>query len=102
MAKEFAQAFYNSDAWRACREAYKRSVGGLCERCRRKGLIKAGDIVHHKVYLTPRNIKDPSVALNFKNLELVCIDCHNAEHVKKTRRYAFDKSGNLIPPFRKN
>ena len=98
MAKDFAKAFYNSDAWHACRDAYRAYVGGLCERCIRKGIYKAGEIVHHKIYLTPRNINDPSVALNFRNLELVCLDCHNAEHGVKKRRYSFDASGNIHPP----
>jgi len=98
MAKDYAKAFYDSDAWHACRDAYKQSVGGLCERCRKRGLIKAGEIVHHKVYLTPRNINDPRVALNFANLELVCLDCHNVEHTAHKKRYVFDVRGNLIPP----
>ena len=98
MAKDYAKAFYDSDAWHACRDAYRASVRGLCERCLRRGIYKAGEIVHHKIYITKKNITDPSVTLNFKNLELVCQDCHNAEHSAKKRRYAFDARGDLIPP----
>lgn len=98
MAKDYAKAFYDSDAWHACRDAYRASVRGLCERCLRRGIYKAGEIVHHKIYITRKNITDPSVTLNFKNLELVCQDCHNAEHSAKKRRYAFDAQGDLIPP----
>ena len=45
----YLQPFYSSRAWRDCRDAYARSVGGLCERCRAKGLITPGTEVHHKV-----------------------------------------------------
>lgn len=106
MAREFAKKFYRSDAWRRTREAYYKYQCGICERCG-----AAGDIVHHKKYLTPQNINDPHVALDFKNLELLCQDCHNKEHFEKTnevpqkkefnpriKRYSFTKSGEVIPP----
>lgn len=80
MAKEWARGFYNSEAWARCREAYIASVNGLCERCLKEGRIRPGKIVHHTVYLTPRNINDPNVSLNFSNLEYVCQECHNKEH----------------------
>ena len=40
----------------------------------------SGYIVHHKVLLTPMNINNPDVTLNWKHLEYVCQDCHNKEH----------------------
>ena len=87
--KAFAEAFYNSNAWKECRTAYKKSVGGLCERCLKNGLVVAGDIVHHKIHLTPENINDPAVTLNFKNLELVCRECHALEHSNGTQHQPF-------------
>jgi len=75
MAKEWAISFYSSTAWLKCREGYIQSVHGLCERC-----PEAGVIVHHKEILTPENINDPNVSLNWDKLELTCIDCHNKEH----------------------
>lgn len=57
-----------------------------------------GEIVHHKRYITPKNINDPKVTLNFRNLELLCRDCHNKEHSCKAKRYSFDEKGNIIPP----
>lgn len=39
-----------------------------------------GDIVHHKKYISSKNIYNPEVTLNFDNLELLCRDCHNKEH----------------------
>lgn len=67
--REFPQGerFYNSKAWRECRDAYFASQYGLCERCGSPGLI-----VHHKIVLTLVNISDPNVTLNWENLELLC------------------------------
>lgn len=85
--KDYAKAFYKSPAWKKCRAAYAKSRGGLCERCLSKGIYKPGVIVHHKVYLTPENIGDPTVTLDWSNLELVCRSCHDAEHeLGKQRR----------------
>ena len=54
MAKEWAKSFYQSKAWRRCRDAFFISKQGLCERCE-----NPGKIVHHKIYITPNNINDP-------------------------------------------
>lgn len=83
MAKEFAKAFYKSRAWQECRQAFIIASGGLCNRCAARGLIVPGYIVHHKIILTPDNINDPNVALNFDNLEYLCHACHDAEHLNK-------------------
>ena len=84
---ECAESFYKSRTWRKCKEAYTKSVGGLCERCLSRGVYNAGRIVHHKIYIGPENINDASVTLNFENLELLCRSCHELEH-KSARRYA--------------
>lgn len=94
--KEYAKKFYTSKAWKDCRSAYFSFRYGLCERC---GGI--GKIVHHKIYINKKNIDNVNVTLNFDNLELLCQDCHNREHILKssvTRRdVKFDEHGNLIP-----
>ena len=101
--QEWAKSFYLSPAWKICRAAYSKQVGGLCERCLKRGLIVPGVIVHHKVYLTPENIGDPDVSLNFENLELVCRDCHADEHQRTRRRYVIDEAGRVMaPPHREN
>ena len=51
--KPYAESFYNSHAWKDCRRAYSKSVGGLCERCLQRGIYSPGEIVHHKVHITP-------------------------------------------------
>lgn len=83
--EQFANGFYSSIGWRKCREAFKRSKGGLCERCMARGLITPGTEVHHKVWLTPENLDDPEITLNWANLELLCKQCHTDEHMRAMR-----------------
>ena len=93
-------AFYNSVAWKQCREAYKTSVGGICEICYKKGIISPGEIVHHKRHVTPRSVNDPNVTLAFKNLICVCRKCHAEEHGEMyghtSRRYRVDENGHVV------
>ena len=91
--QEYAERFYKSKAWQACRLAYAKSVGGLCEECLKQGRYNAGVIVHHKVHLTPENIECPEVTMNFANLQLLCRDCHAAQHHKNRKRYKVDDFG---------
>ena len=103
MAKEWAKSFYNSKAWRSCRDSYRDmriSIdGGLCEVCRKE----IGSIVHHIVELTQQNISDPEIALNHSNLRYDCKECHDWEeghfyesHGVSRTRCAFDASGQPI------
>ena len=75
MSKPWARDFYNSVAWIKTRKAYFNYRHGLCERCR-----GVGAIVHHKKYITPKNINDINITLNFDNLELLCRECHEKQH----------------------
>lgn len=93
--KDFARDFYNSEAWKSTRRAYAKSVGGLCERCEDNGKIKAGEIVHHKVWLTPENINDPTITLGWDNLMLVCRDCHAQIHSGRHKRWNVDEFGRV-------
>ena len=72
--REFAAAFYNSPAWRSTRVNFMKSRAYLCERCMKEGRYKPAEIVHHKVYLTPENINNPAITLNWDNLEALCRD----------------------------
>ena len=97
--KEYAKSFYTSEAWKKTRIAYIERVNGLCEQCKAAGRFVPGKIVHHKKYITPKNINDPRITLSFGNLELLCEDCHNKEHKrKKNFRYSFAADGSLLPP----
>lgn len=93
--KEYAKEFYKSKAWKQTQAAYKKSVGGLCERCRHNGLVVPGVIVHHKIHITPENIKEPLITLSFDNLELLCRDCHAKAHAGTVRRWKVDGLGRI-------
>ena len=94
--KGFADAFYTSTAWKKCARGYRLFIGGLCERCRAKGLIVPAEEVHHKIYLTPANINRPEIALNWRNLVALCKDCHIKEH-RGEKRWTVDANGNVLP-----
>jgi len=94
--QDFAVGFYKSKAWKHCRAEYAKTANHLCERCLSKGIIKPGEIVHHKIHLTPDNIQDESISLNPENLELLCRDCHALAH-KPEKRFKVDKLGRIIP-----
>ena len=93
--QEFAERFYKSKAWQHTRASYLQSVGGLCERCLKKGLYRPAVIVHHKVYLTAENINNPEIALSHGNLVALCRDCHEAEHSGSSRRYKVLEDGSV-------
>lgn len=87
-------AFYKSTRWLKARAAYLESQNHVCERCGGPATI-----VHHKRYITPENVNDPSVTLSFDNLEAVCQDCHNTEHHNQgvtANGLRFDEHGNLV------
>ena len=88
--REFAKSFYKSKAWLNCSRAYMLSVNYVCERC---GGVAS--ICHHKKWLSPNNINDPTITLNWDNLEALCIDCHNVEHMQKRTKVTFDEAGNV-------
>ena len=94
--KPYAAKFYKSQAWKNCRAAYVRKVGGLCEKCLSRGQYVPGDIVHHKTPITPDNIFDPQVTLSFDNLELLCRNCHAEEHGGRPKRYDIDQATGRI------
>lgn len=95
MAQDFAKAFYASAAWIKCRSGFMASKHYICERC--EGIA---EICHHKIYLTPANIHDPDITLNWERLEALCQTCHNIEHMSKggvcAEGLTFDESGDLI------
>ena len=63
--------FLHSVAWRNEREQYL-SEHPLCERCEKRGIIKASYLVHHK----DRNELNRSK----ENKEALCNSCHEEEH----------------------
>lgn len=98
MAQDFAKSFYSSKRWQDCRNAYAKRAHYLCENCLRKVIYRPGEIVHHKIEISPTNIYNPEVTLNFDNLEHVCRECHAELHKKSTkgRRYTIDEDGRVV------
>jgi 5-methylcytosine-specific restriction endonuclease McrA len=103
----WAKKFYSSSEWKQTREAYRKSVGYVCERCRsmypnNPEMWNTGEIVHHIKHITKDNITDPSITLSFDNLECVCRDCHAAEHPeiysakRNKNRFSVDANGNVV------
>ena len=98
---EAIEAFYTTWKWRKCRIAYAKSVGNLCERCRKRGLINPGSKenpleTHHKIPLNDDNINDPKITLNWDNLELLCKKCHDEEREKKVKRWRVLPDGRVV------
>lgn len=93
--REQQAEFYVSGVWIDCARAY-RDAHPLCERCLKKREISPSEQVHHKIRLSPENINDPMVTLNWDNLEALCDKCHKAEH-RKTRetRWSVDEDGRV-------
>lgn len=101
MAREFSRGFYKTAAWKTCRDSYWRQKGGLCEDCLERGIITPGEEVHHLEELTPDNIGNPAVTLNYDNLRLLCHNCHMRRHATSERRYSVDQATgavDAIPP----
>jgi 5-methylcytosine-specific restriction endonuclease McrA len=98
LSKERRQ-FYRSKAWQKCRAGYWEYRHGICERCGR-----VASQVHHRIYLTDANLKDPEVSLAWENLELLCDKCHAEEHhgggFQTGEGYSFNEYGDLVysPP----
>ena len=94
--REFARSFYSSITWQNCRATYLKSVGHICERCFSFGIFTPATVVHHVIHLSPENINDPNVTLNFDNLRALCVDCHAAVHRPEAeRRYTVDELGHV-------
>lgn len=83
--------FYKSSAWKMARQIKINNVNGLCERCE-----LPGEEVHHIIRLSTENIKDVSISLSPRNLELLCKKCHNKEHNRFSKMIEFDSNGDFI------
>lgn len=85
--------FYDSKKWKRARDAKIKLARGVCEICG-----NAGTEVHHKIELTDENLTNPEIALDLKNLQLLCTSCHNMqrpENTKPRQDFYFDEKGNM-------
>ena len=92
--QDWAEKFYKGKKWQEVRAYVWGRDRGLCQRCLEKGILKAGDTVHHIEALTIHNIDNPEVSLNPENLVTLCRDCHAAMH-KTQKRYVVDELGRV-------
>ena len=97
--QDWTNRFYNHAAWYRCRDAFiskRRAIdGGLCQRCGKR----VGYIVHHRIELTPENIGDPEITYSHRNLEYLCLECHNREHgvfSPAGDAILFDEAGDVV------
>lgn len=71
--------FLNSRAWKIKRKAILRRDGYMCAECRKYGKARPAVLVHHIVPFE----EAPELALESKNLESLCLACHNKAHPEK-------------------
>lgn len=102
--------FYKTTRWKQTRRMYALSKYCICERCNRPVYLsgindylpkekRLKGIVHHKEHLNESNYTKEEIAYDFNNLELLCIDCHNEEHMSTDilrDGFKFDEDGNII------
>ena len=98
----FIDGFYKTVEWKLARSAYLARVGGLCERCFKRGIYTPAVEVHHIKPLTPESIKDPAQRTGEGNLMALCVDCHDKIHAEMKRkkrdaprRWSVDKNGRI-------
>lgn len=97
--KDYAEWFYKSSWWKENRTAFLKSKFHICERCHNRDGV--GNIVHHKIYISPDNIFDENITMNWDNLECLCQTCHNKEHHRGEESVTaeglmFDANGQLV------
>ena len=104
------QEFYKTKAWKDNRRAFALDRNCICERCGRAVYVTGINdylpkarrlryVVHHKEYLNDSNYLDDNISLDWNNLELLCIECHNQEHSKGGAirdGLFFDENGNIV------
>lgn len=110
MSYGIRKSFYHSKAWKDVKRAVWLKQNLLCNRCHRPVYVyglcdyvpkesRRTGIVHHKIYLDDINVYDDTIALDEENLEGICKECHDKEHLVTTitrSEYEFDETGMLI------
>ncbi|MCH4175899.1 MAG: HNH endonuclease [Streptococcaceae bacterium] len=71
---------YKTTRWKKLRIVVIRRDFGLCQECKRRGIITKGRIIHHKIEARD----DLSKFWDIDNLEVICDSCHNKEHPERS------------------
>ncbi len=72
--------FYTSKTWREFRSYIISKNGGICNRCGKIFTDTSKLEVHHIHYLRDEDYNNPTKTLSEDNVEVICHECHNAEH----------------------
>ena len=96
------QKLLNSKRWAEVKRFVWQRADGLCERCRREGLIRAGVDCHHKTPVESAKTEQEMerLAYDVSNIELLCIPCHikthqeMRSHTKEYHRENYKKARN--------
>ncbi|WP_407855592.1 HNH endonuclease signature motif containing protein [Enterococcus hailinensis] len=71
---------YRTARWSKLRHVVIARDYGLCQECKRRGVIVKGTVVHHIIEAR----EDITKFWDKDNLELICLACHNKEHPEKS------------------
>lgn len=71
---------YKTQRWKKLRPVIIARDFGLCQECKRRGVITKGNIVHHIVEARD-NLE---LFWDEDNLEVSCDSCHNKEHPERS------------------
>lgn len=71
---------YKTNKWRKLRELVIARDFGVCQECKRRGVVTKGVVVHHIIEAR----EDITKFWDMNNLELICLACHNKEHPEKS------------------
>ena len=91
------QRLLNSKRWQEVKRIVWQRTNGLCEECKRHGIVRAGVDCHHIVPVetatTPQEME--RLCFDVNNVRLLCIACHSAIHKgmgKGTRKLAIERA----------
>ena len=91
------QRLLNSKRWQEVKRVVWQRTNGLCEECKRQGIVRAGVDCHHIVPVetatTPQELE--RLCFDVNNVRLLCIACHSAIHKgmgKGTRKLAIERA----------
>ena len=75
------QRFYASKRWMDLRQVLIIQRHGICARCGQSFADDTSKLIgHHMIELDDKSLNDPEIALNEKNIEILCWQCHNFMH----------------------